>query len=129
MHAAVAIHPPALVAEDGRILSAAIARVAELWGITNEQLGRVLGLSASTASRLRSGAFQLAPGGKPFEMGQLLARLFRSLDALLGSDDAASRAWLATPSLDLDARPIDRILSARGLVEVCDLVDGYRGRV
>ncbi len=125
----LAYHPPAIVAEDGRIVSTAVAEVARLWSITNEQLGVILGLSPSTASRLRSGSFQLARGSKPFEMGQLLARLFRSLDALLGSDDTAARAWLATPSLDLDARPIDRILTARGLVEVCDLVDGYRGRV
>ena len=129
MTASLAYSPFEVLAEDGRILSVAVAKVAGFWGITNEQLGQILGLSPSTASRLKSGTFQLAPQSKPFELGQLLARLFRSLDALLGSDDTAARAWLATPSLDLDARPIDRILSARGLVEVCDLVDGYRGRV
>ena len=109
-------------------MSTAVGRVADFWGLTNDQLGAVLGLSASTASRLRGTTFQLAPGSKPFELGQLVVRLFRSLDALLGSDDMAARGWLRTASLDLDARPINRIMSVRGLVEVCDLVDAYRGR-
>lgn len=89
----------------------------------------MLGLSPATASRLRSGKAELDPASKSFEAGQFLLRLFRSLDALLSSDDLSARAWLATPNLDLDARPIELIDSFRGLMMVCDYVDAHRARV
>lgn len=114
---------------DPRILTIAIARVADFWGLTNAKLGAVLGVSPATISRLRSGKAELDPSSKSFEAGQFLLRLFRSLDALLSSDDLAARAWLATPNLDLDARPIDLIDSFKGLLMVCDYVDGHRARV
>ena len=56
-------------------------------------------------------------------------RLFRGLDAMMGSDDAASLAWLRSPNLDLDGRPIDLIRSIRGLGAVADYVDDHRAKV
>jgi hypothetical protein len=124
------IAPIANPASDAsRILTGAVANVAELWGFSNAKLGAILGVSPATASRLRSGQTQLDPGSKSFEAGQFLVRLFRSLDALLGSDDAAARAWLGVTNLDLEAAPFDMIASFRGLIRVCDYVDYYRARV
>lgn len=114
---------------DGKVLTTAITRIAEFWGLTNAKLGSVLGLSQATVSRLRSGRSELDPASKSFEAGQFLLRLFRSLDALLGSDDMAARTWLATPNLDLEARPLDLIDSFKGLMTVCDYVDAHRARV
>ena len=68
------------------MLTAAVSRVATCWKLTNEQLGAVLGLSPATASRLRTGGFELDRSSKSFELGQYLVRLFRGLDALMGSD-------------------------------------------
>jgi hypothetical protein len=112
-----------------RVLSEAVVRVAGCWQLTNEQLGAILGLSPATASRLRSGGFQLDRSGKAFELGQYLIRLFRSLDALMGSDDRAAISWLKTANLDLGARPIDLIRTIRGLCDVTDYVDDYRAQV
>lgn len=120
---------PAIVASDAEVLTAAIIRIARFWGLSNAKLGTVLGLSQATASRLKAGNTLLDPASKSFEAGQFLLRLFRGLDALLGSDDEAARSWLATPNLDLAARPIDLIDSIRGLITVCDYVDAYRARV
>lgn len=118
-----------LRASDGKVLTSAIARIAEFWALTNPKLGVILGVSESTASRLRSGKAELDPASKSFEAAQFLLRLFRSLDALLGSDDLSARSWLANTNLDLDARPIDLIESFKGLMTVCDYVDAYRARV
>lgn len=115
--------------DDGRVLTDAVARIAQFWGLTNAKLGAVLGLSPATVSRLRSGKAELDPASKSFEAGQYLLRLFRSLDALLGSDDLAAQSWLATSNLDLDAPPIDLIDSFKGLMTVCDYVDAHRARV
>ena len=118
------LHP-----DESRILSQAVARVAQCWRLTNAQLGAILGLSPATASRLRSGGFRLDRSSKAFELGQYLVRLFRGLDALMGSDDRASISWLATVNLDLDGRPIDLIRTVRGLSDVTDYVDDHRARV
>ena len=115
--------------EKAEVLTSAAARIANLWGFSNAKLGTVLGVSMATASRLRSGQSQLDPASKSFEAAQFLLRLFRSLDALLGSDDIAAKSWLATPNLDLGGRPIEQIDTMRGLMAVCDYVDFYRARV
>lgn len=114
---------------ENRVLTAAVSQVAACWGLTNEQLGAVLGVSPATASRLKSGGFELDRSSKAFELAQYLVRLFRSLDALMGSDDVASSSWLRSPNLDLDGRPIDLIRSIRGLGAVTNYVDDFRAQV
>lgn len=116
-------------ADENRVLSRAVGRVAACWKLTNEQLGAILGLSPATASRLRSGGYELDRSTKAFELGQYLVRLFRSLDALMGSDDRASISWLKAANLDLGGRPIDLIRTISGLNEVTGYVDDYRARV
>lgn len=115
--------------DESRVLSRAVGRVAACWKLSNEQLGMILGLSPASASRLRSGRFALDRSGKAFELGQYLVRLFRSLDALMGSDDQASISWLRTANLDLGGRPIDLIRTISGLTQVADYVDDFRARV
>ena len=111
------------------VLTEAVAKIAELWGLKNATLGTILGVSMATASRLRNGDARLDPASKSFEAGQFLLRLFRSLDALLGSDDSAAKQWLDTSNLDLGGKPIEQIETMRGLIAVCDYVDFYRARV
>ena len=118
-----------LESADDRILTSAVAKIADYWNLNNAKLGTVLGLSPATASRMRSGQAKLDPSSKSFEAGQFLLRLFRSLDAMMGSDDAAAKSWLASPNLDLEARPLDLIDSFKGLITVCDYVDAHRARV
>ena len=111
------------------VLSRAIARLAGFWQLTNAQLAKIIGVSPATASRLRSGAWQLEPGSKPLELSQYLVRLFRSLDAMMGSDDAASISWLRAENLDLGARPIDLVQTVSGLMDVCNYVDDFRAHI
>jgi uncharacterized protein (DUF2384 family) len=115
--------------EASRVLTNAVARIADLWQLSNPRLGAILGLSAATVSRLRSGSYRLEAGSKPFELAQHLLRLFRSLDSLLGQDDASARSWLVTPNLDLEARPIDLLPTVQGLLRASDYVDALRARV
>ncbi|MGR6331172.1 antitoxin Xre-like helix-turn-helix domain-containing protein [Sphingomonas sp. XXL09] len=121
---------PAVQDQDApRVLSEAIARIAGFWQLSNQRLGTILGLSAPTVSRLRSGSYRLEADSKPFELAQHLLRLFRSLDSWLGQDDAAARSWLQTPNLDLGAAPIELIATVRGLLTTGDYVDTLRARV
>ena len=118
-----------VIPNDRQVLSKAVAKAADLWKLTNEALGEIVGVSASTASRLRSGAWQLEPKTKPFELAQYFVRLFRSLDALTGSDDEAAASWLDATNADLDGRPIELIRTVKGLTEVANYVDDFRARV
>ena len=56
-------------------------------------------------------------------------RLYRSLNALVGGDDALARAWLTTPNRAFDdAVPLGVIARVEGLVHACDYLDAHRAR-
>lgn len=118
-----------VIPSDEAVLSKAVAKAAELWNLTNESLGDIIGVSASTASRLRAGAWKLEPSTKQFELAQFFVRLFRSLDSLMGSDDDAAASWLDRTNVDLEGRPIELIRTIKGLTEVANYVDDFRARV
>lgn len=117
-------------ARESRVLSEAVARAASNWKLTDEELGRILGISRTSALRLRrDGSFKLKRGDTAFELGQYFVRVFRSLDSVMGSDDAASISWLNSHNLDLDGHPLKLMQSITGLFRVADYIDGYRARV
>lgn len=119
---------PSVLPDEGIVLSRATAKAASIWSLSNETLGNIIGVSGPTVSRLRNGKWVLERGSKPFELAQMFVRLFRSLDALVGGDDAAATAWLGSSNDDLGARPIEMIQTIRGLFTVADYVDEFRGR-
>jgi len=110
------------------ILTKAVTRAADQLGLSKATLGRVLGLSQATVTRLYQGSYLLTPASKPGELALLLVRLFRSLDSIVATPEAA-RAWLASDNLGLNGVPRDLILDARGLVHVSDYLDAHRARV
>ena len=117
-------HPDA-----GATLSKAVRNAASLLDIRQNALGRILGVSPATASRLCAGTYRLSPErGKEWELAILLVRLFRSLDALLGHD-ADARKWLTSDNLGLGQTPLAMMESAEGLVRVLHYVDAHRGRI
>ncbi|ACC76289.1 MbcA/ParS/Xre antitoxin family protein [Paraburkholderia caribensis] len=121
-HAAVGPTPAAT-------LSKAAVRAAAALRISQTTLADVLGLSTASVSRLVAGTYQLEQSrGKEWELALLLVRLFRSLDAIVGPGEKA-QAWLAGENTALNARPIDLIRSAQGLVNVVEYLDIYRGRI
>lgn len=108
------------------VVSKATSRAAERLGIAGVVLARVLGLSEATISRLKRGDYVLPPGSKEYELALVFLRLFRSLDALLGGDEAAARSWMTTENGVLGARPVDLIMTIQGLVETAGYVDSRR---
>ena len=112
-----------------RVLSLAVTNAAGLMGLNKATLARVLGISAASAGRLVSGQYQLNPNSKEWDMALLLVRLFRSLDAIMAGDENALRSWLNSPNLGLNAKPLELVTDAAGLVHTVDYVDSYRARV
>jgi uncharacterized protein (DUF2384 family) len=115
--------------EAARVVTTAVIRAADRLLLPGRVLAAVIGVSEPTVSRMRSGAFQLAPGSKPFELGVLFARLYRSLDTMVGGEDALAAQWLVTPNTALQAKPLDLIQSIKGLLDVIAYLDARRARV
>jgi uncharacterized protein (DUF2384 family) len=115
--------------EPGRVLTGAVMRASALLDITQSGLAQILGLSPSTVSRMANGSYALDAQKKEWELGALFVRLFRSLDALIGSNDAAARSWLEAPNHGLAGRPIELIRTTEGLVRVVQYLDSARGRI
>ena len=108
------------------VLTRAVLRAAELLELGKGELGRILGVSDSSISRLMAGARQIAPATKEGELALLLVRLYRSLDAVVGGDAAQRRRWLQSHNRALNGRPIDVIGSTSGLVFAVAYLDGAR---
>jgi transcriptional regulator with XRE-family HTH domain len=115
--------------EPRHVLTGAVLRASALLEITQSSLAQILGLSPSTVSRMAHGTYALDEQKKEWELGALFVRLFRSLDALIGSNDSAARAWLNGQSSALLGKPIDLIRSTEGLVRVVQYLDAARGRI
>jgi hypothetical protein len=112
-----------------RVLTAATVRAATHLGLKDSVLATIIGVSASSVSRMRRDETRLHRDHKSFELAQLFLRMFRSLDALAGSEDAVARSWLTSHNLALRARPIDLIQTIRGLMETVTYVDSRRAIV
>jgi DNA-binding XRE family transcriptional regulator len=113
----------------GRTLGKAALRAAELLGLTQAELAPVLGVSRATVSRIASGDYVLAPEQKSWELAALFVRLFRALDALVGSNEAQARDWLNSDNAGLGGVPRKLLSRAEGLVRVVQYLDAARGRI
>lgn len=112
--------------EADAVLTRALLRAAALLGLSSALVARVLGVSEASVSRLGAGTRRVQPDSKEGELALLLVRAYRSLDALVGSDDAQRRAWMTSDNAALGGRPIELIQRADGLVSVVAYLDGMR---
>jgi hypothetical protein len=110
------------------VLTRATLAAATRLGVRNARLAEVIGTSEASVSRLSSGR-RIDPASKEGELALLFLRLFRSLDALVGGDDAQARAWLHAANTHLNGVPAERIRRVEGLVDVIQYLDGMRGRL
>ncbi len=109
-----------------QVLTKAVLRAADLLGLSSAALARILGVSEASVSRLASGARTVDPQSKEGELALLLVRVYRSLDALVGTDASQRQAWLQGHNRALNGRPIDLIQRTDGLVNVVAYLDAMR---
>ena len=108
------------------VLTKALMRASSLLGLSKAVLARVLGVSEASVSRLASGARTIDPATKEGELALLLVRVYRSLDALVGTDAAQRKAWMSGFNRALNGKPIELIERADGLVAVVSYLDAMR---
>lgn len=117
--------PKSAASHEGIVLSKATIRASEKLAISQKALSNIIGLSEPVVSRMKNGEFVIARG-KSFELAALFVRLYRSLDAIVGGDEAAARKWIKSRNLALNGAPIDLIQKVYGLTHVVQYLDSKR---
>lgn len=118
------------VPNEAAVVSKALLRAAEALGLSASELAGIIGTSESTLSRIRNGKRGPLPlGTKEGELALLFLRVFRSLDALVGGNEAHARAWLRAENHHVAGAPLQRMKSIEGLVDVAEYLDAMRGTI
>jgi len=110
------------------VLAKAALGAADRLGLRHRQLGVIIGTSEASVSRRRSGR-GLDPQKKEGELALLFLRLYRSLDTLVGGDDAKARDWMHSGNDHIGGVPAERIRTVEGLIDVVQYLDAMRGRL
>ena len=110
------------------VLAKAALAAAKRLELRNKQLAEIIGTSEAFVSRLKSGK-GLDPQRTEGQLALLFLRLYRSLDALVGGDDAKAREWLRAHNDHVRGIPAERIRTVEGLVDVVQYLDAMRGRL
>jgi hypothetical protein len=110
------------------VLTKAVLSAAARLGLRHRDLAAVLGASEASISRLQRGR-AIDPESKEGELALLFLRLYRSLDALVGGDDARAQRWLHAENAHVGGVPAERLTTVQGLVGVVEYLDAMRGRL
>jgi DNA-binding XRE family transcriptional regulator len=116
-------------AKEAAVITKAAVNAADRLGLSARTLAAVIGVSEATVSRMKRQDLSLERGSKSFELAILLVRLFRSLDAIVGGDEAVAKQWLRNANLALGAAPVEKIISISGLTDVLAYLDARRALV
>ena len=114
--------------DPAEVLAKAVLSAAERLGMRSRQLAQVIGSSEASVSRLARQR-GLDPESKEGELALLFLRVYRSLDALVGGDDAKAREWIGADNAHIGGVPIERMTTVEGLVDVVQYLDAMRGRL
>ena len=106
-----------------RVLASALVSAGKELGLTQADLGAVIGRDRTALSR-----GQLDPTSKSGELALLVIRAYRALYALVGGDREAMRHWMRTENLHTGGVPSEQIRSVQGLSRVVEYLDAIRGR-
>jgi uncharacterized protein (DUF2384 family) len=120
------VESPQVRSAQGTVLTKAVLLAADKLDVKQASLAAILGVSEATVSRMKKGDYVLHADSKAFELAVLFVRLFRSLDVMVGGDEAVARAWLANPNLALDAKPVEKIRTVPGLMDVITYLDARK---
>ncbi|WP_367848359.1 antitoxin Xre/MbcA/ParS toxin-binding domain-containing protein [Rhodoferax sp. WC2427] len=127
MSATAPVPPPS--PDPGMVLAKATLQAATLLGFTGTVLGKVIGLSEASISRIGTGERPLQPSTKEGELAALLVRAYAALDAMVGSDPQRRLAWLTSHNKALNGTPKELVQTVQGLVQVTSYLDSMRAKL
>lgn len=111
------------------VLTKAILKLADFYDLSGKDLHRIIGVSESTITRLNQGKAYISPTTKEGEIALLLLRVYRGLNSLIGNNHEKAKLWLNSYNKYFNQKPIDRLKTVSGLVEVVSYIDAMRGKL
>jgi len=105
------------------VLTKAVLNAARTMGITQIELGHIIGKDRTSIAR------GLDPASKSGELALMLVRCYRALSVLVGGDAAELKHWFTTPNSHIGGVPKDVATRVDGLVAVTRYLDAIRGKV
>jgi antitoxin Xre/MbcA/ParS-like protein len=116
-------------AQPAAVLAKALVRAARSFGLTQGEVGVILGTSPASISRTFAGEREVDPDSAEGRHALLLVRVFRSLDTLVGGDREKARLWLRAANRHLGSSPFQLLARTQGLVHVAEYLDAMRGTI
>lgn len=108
------------------VLIKAFANASAQLGVTSESAALILGVSRTTLARHAESDFD--PKSKQGELSLLFVRMFRSLAAISGGDQAFMRHWFTTRNTGLGGVPAELVQTINGLYRSIEYLDAMRGK-
>ena len=109
--------------DDATVLSKAVLNAGKMLGLTQAEVGRVIGKDRTSIAR------GVDPASKIGELALMLVRCYRSLYVLVGGEPADLAHWMKTENRHLRGVPAEQIQSVQGLNHVLEYLDAMRGKV
>lgn len=106
------------------VLAEALANAGRQLGMSQAELGEVVGKDRSAISRGR-----IDPDSKAGELALLLIRCYRALYVLVGGDAAHMRHWMQTENRHTGGVPAEQVKTVQGLITVLEYLDAMRGKL
>lgn len=110
--------------DKAEVLAEALHNAGKALGMTQAELGQVIGKDRSAISRGR-----IEPDTKPGELALLLIRSYRALYVLVGGNPEQMRHWMHTENLHTSGIPAEQIKTVQGLTRVLEYLDAMRGKI
>lgn len=110
------------------VLAKAVLNAAEQLGLSQTELGAILGVHRTGVSRLKQTP-SLSPDSKQGELALLVVRIARALFALTGGDKDWMQHFIHSPNKLTGGIPAQQMESIQGLMTVLQFVDAIRGKV
>jgi len=106
------------------VLAEALANAGKYLGLTQADLGEIIGKDRSAISR-----GQISPESKAGELALLFIRCYRSLYVLVGGNPEQMQHWMHTENLHTGGVPAEQVKTIQGLTAVLEYLDAIRGKL
>ncbi|WP_210397928.1 antitoxin Xre-like helix-turn-helix domain-containing protein [Motiliproteus sediminis] len=108
--------------DSAQVLAKTVSRAAKSLGLTQEELGKVIGRDRTSLHR------GIDPASKAAELSLLLIRAYQALYQLCHGDPAQIRHWFTSPNQDTGGTPAQQIADPLMLGRLVDYLEGNCGQ-
>ncbi len=109
--------------DNNAVLSEALLNAGKALGMTQAQVGSVIGKDRTTLNR------GLSPASKSGELALLFIRCYRSLYVLIGGKPDDMKHWMHTKNRHTGGTPAEQVQTVQGLNHVLEYLDAMRGKI